>query len=334
MTPSRQACEQSPYVRTYGIEHSSGPIKQSSKHLRASRLQRVRRIPATMTHLHSHQKGTRENSNTNYANVLVVLTCLSVILLSHEKENIPSHELLMATFLAAAVAIRVLWVRIFQQMLLRRGNRKLSSSGGATPFQLPAHSLQISQHLMLQEVVWTILVPWIWLFLDHNNSSTLLRMATSNQTVGYFVAPHLFFFQVQIVLESVLQVTFIRNDDPSHRFLLFHYTAVVNAYRGVAVGVTLLRSLYALPDLQLNNFHQWWVVAVLPSVTTLLWLYSSFIFLPLHWYPALLWADHHRRSTNDSNPVVKHTKKMEETTFKTSEIHKVDRSEEVEEIEQ
>jgi len=220
--------------------------------------------------VHSHPE------KQQYANTLVVLACLTVVLLVHEKENVPARDLIAAQVLALAVAVKIVWVRIF--------NRKHEEA--STAVELSEHAQQVGKTLMAHEVLWTLLAPWLWLYLDRRCNFELLR--TLNQTVAYFVIPHLFFFQVQIVLESVLQVTGVVGKTSSDPWLLFDYTVLANCYRGVVLGEGLLRSLYALPTLQVYNVHHWIVVVILPVATTLLWLYSTLIFLPIHWYPTLI----------------------------------------------
>ena len=249
--------------------------------------------------MRSHWKGKHGNDKAQYRNTLIVFASLSVILLRYQKDNIPSHELVVAALFACGVGIRLLWVRIHRTWMLHGGGSPCATRA-KPPFELPEHAFHIGQKLMLQEVIWTLLAPWLCLFLDHH--SYKLCMESFHQAVGYFVTPHLFFYQLQISLESFLQLTstfntaVAKSDTTGKRdfcspIQLFWYTAAANAYRGIVVGMTLVRSLNALPDLHLfqhPSLYQFCVVIILPMAMAVLWVYSTFIYLPIYWYPAII----------------------------------------------
>jgi len=227
-----------------------------------------------------------------HANILIIFACLTAVLLSHEKANIPTVDLAVARFLALAVTLLVVWVRI-----LARTNK---IAVNAAKKELPEETQQASKKLMFHEVIWTLLMPWFLLFLDRVCYQTdLLRTDNFDKTVAYFVTPHLFFFQVQIILETVLEIT---KASHSYPWLLFHYTVVANTYRGIPLGTSLLRSLYALPDMQLYNVQHWVVVVVQPIMTAVLWLYSSLVFVPQIWYPALVQLEDKKHATAAVQP--------------------------------
>jgi hypothetical protein len=247
-----------------------------------------------------HGRVKHGSNKAQYCSTLIVFSSLSVVLLRYQKDNIPSHELVVAALFACGLGIRLLWVRIHRTWMLRGGGSPCATRA-KPPFELPEQAVHIGQTLMLQEVIWTLLAPWLCLFLDHHHSNKL-RMESFHQAVGYFVTPHLFFFQLQISLESFLQLTstfntaVAKSDTNDKRdfcspFQLFWYTAGANAYRGIVVGVTLVRSLNALPDLHLfqhHNVYEFCVVIFLPIAMAVLWVYSTFIYLPIYWYPAII----------------------------------------------
>ena len=223
-----------------------------------------------------------------YTNILIIFACLTAVLLSHEKANIPTVDLAVARFLALAVTLLVVWVRI-----LARTNKNAAC---AAKKELPEEAQQASKKLMFHEVIWTLLVPWFLLFLDRVCCQTdLLRTDNFDKTVAYFVTPHLFFFQVQIILEAVLEMT---KANHSYPWLLFDYTVVANTYRGIPLGTSLLRSLYALPVMQLYNVQHWVVLVVQPIMTAVLWMYSTLVFVPQIWHPALV----QQEQQPDKNP--------------------------------
>jgi hypothetical protein len=100
------------------------------------------------------------------------------------------------------------------------------------------------------EVVFTIVLPWL-LLLRHGGQATSM-------------VPHLLIFQGQILAELVLFLV-------GHKEWLFAFTCVANTcrFRSILAGVQG-------SDESLNK--------ALSIIALLLWLYSSFVFIPFVWY--------------------------------------------------
>ncbi len=125
------------------------------------------------------------------------------------------------------------------------------------------------------EVVSTILIPWLVI---------LEGLLNKNETMknGHLLAPHLFIFQTQIAGECMIMLYGERR-----KWLLFPFTCIANAYRGVTLGTWLLR---VLNEDVLGSRE-----IILPMIATGLWIYSSFVFIPKKWYP-LAKCDYAKRS--------------------------------------
>lgn len=216
-----------------------------------------------------------------YPHLLTFFTCITVVLLSHETANIPARDVMASVFLAIAVASLIVASRV---------RIRITGSHRVTKKQQPPQPesfTRVSNRLMQLEVVCTLVVPWILLVLAVND----VHLVRDELTVAHLVAPHLFFFQVQILLEMTLMVA---QCDAS---IIFFYTAAANAYRALPLGTCLLRSLVAVVDANASmSLTDWLIVVVLPSIATLLWLYSSLIFLPLEWYPVVVEATRAERA--------------------------------------
>ena len=205
--------------------------------------------------------------------VLFIFLCLSVVLLSHEQDNIPSRDVLASVIMAAAVVVGL--------VVANGGVRITKSLDGKKPFlsTQPESFRRASSVLMQLEVIWTLILPWTLLILENNNFDLAHN---KNLTVAHLVAPHLFFFQIQILLELALMVAHC------DAWTIFLYTAVANAYRALPLGTGILRSFFAVGSGNMVSATDWLIVIVLPSVASCLWLYSTLIFLPLEWYPVVV----------------------------------------------
>jgi hypothetical protein len=228
----------------------------------------------SIQHESEHIANKRNMVHRNiYSHTLILFSCLTVVLLSKEQANIPVRDLIASALLAVAVGLLIAGVRI-------TGVVSHDVKKQASPPAPPESFQRSSKRLMQLEVIWTLFVPWILLFLDKMYDFHLLEDPHEKLTVAYLVTPHLFFFQVQIILEAVLVVAKCQS-------FLFLYTAAANAYRALPLGTCILRSLLTLVTMPLYSANDWFVVVVLPCVATCLWLYSSLIFLPLEWYPVV-----------------------------------------------
>lgn len=77
--------------------------------------------------------------------------------------------------------------------------------------------------LSLLEVVVTVIIPWVLLVQeqvsgDRNNNTSDGQASTKTMVAGYLLAPHLFVFQAQIALESLVENSADKNGD------MFYYT--------------------------------------------------------------------------------------------------------------
>lgn len=138
------------------------------------------------------------------------------------------------------------------------------------------------QILSVSEVVVLVLIPWI----------VIVKEARSNISDGqvhlaaHLLAPHLFVFQEQIALESVITMQSI------HRpMLLFQYTCLANMYRGIPLAIWVWRGLLAEENASGTYYSPG--LEVLSVVATLLWFCSN-AFILFEWYPCL-------RVTKDEN---------------------------------
>ncbi len=125
------------------------------------------------------------------------------------------------------------------------------------------------------EVVSTILIPWLAILEGLLNKNETRRNA-------HLLAPHLFIFQAQIAGECMIMLYGERR-----KWLIFPFTCVANAYRGVVIGTWVFRLL----NEQVLGSRD----IVLPMIATGLWIYSSFVFIPKVWYP-LVKHDYDKRS--------------------------------------
>lgn len=165
---------------------------------------------------------------------------------------IPSRDL-------AACLIGALFVAIVTK-ITDRGNN-IYSNEKSRRFTI---AFQILSSL---EVIGTILLPWILIVREYYFESG--RRSD-------IVVPHLFLFQAQIALEDLVMAK-------KNAGLLFTYTCLANAYRIVPLlsGVQQSRNL-------MNDKH--WNVGtaeILQIIAVILWVISSFIFIPFVWYPEL-----------------------------------------------
>ena len=100
------------------------------------------------------------------------------------------------------------------------------------------------------EVLFTLVLPWMLLLQDGNRSISLV--------------PHLLIFQGQILAELVLFMA-------GRKEWVFGFTCVANAFRLQSILAGLHESVYPRSK-------------ALSIVALLLWLYSSFVFIPFVWY--------------------------------------------------
>jgi hypothetical protein len=211
----------------------------------------------------------------------VVFVVLTVVMLKHHRNEIPRRDVYASLFLfawsAVASAISAAIKRTTSDTTTKQQQKPPTKTSTETA-QRPVEFTRTSNQLMQYEVLLTLLVPWIVLraskWVQHN-------WQLPEGLVEHLLVPHLYFFQSQIAAEAILLAT--RQDA-----LLFPYTCVANALRALPLATWILRSLVATQTMfhVYNPFH-WVLVVLLPAAAAALWLYSSLIFIPLHWYPVL-----------------------------------------------
>eukprot|EP01083_Nonionella_stella_P191507 708754_1 len=121
--------------------------------------------------------------------------------------------------------------------------------------------------LSTMEVIFTILIPWLIILEGIFNK-------TKTNRNGHLLASHLFVFQAQIAGECMIALAGERRN-----WLIFPFTCVVNAYRGVTIWTWITR---VVNESQIGPRD-----VILPSIAMVLWIYSSFVFIPRVWYPQL-----------------------------------------------
>lgn len=132
------------------------------------------------------------------------------------------------------------------------------------------------QKLSILEVVFTILIPWCVILVE--NWTTPTEKANTSK-LGFMLASHLFTFQAQISLEAIISFGGERRG-----WLMFPYTCVANAYRVISIATWWIRARDS--DLERNAIELGFKYS-LPLIATALWIYSSFVFIPFYWYPAI-----------------------------------------------
>lgn len=216
--------------------------------------------------------------------VLVVFICLTVVLLRHEIDNIPALDLRVSQGFFIAVLLFVFGSHVVDYTMFHwNRNHKVHSftTGMESNNKLPIESQLILNKLMVHEVAWTLLLPWL-ILLTQNQGSSL---------AGYILTPHLYFFQVQILLETILQLSrqFTTYQPHAYQRYLWTYTVLANIYRGIPIVTTLLRSWVLITDAWQGtaNIVLSTTLLLQPILTTGLWCYSTFVFVPFIWYPTL-----------------------------------------------
>ena len=128
----------------------------------------------------------------------------------------------------------------------------------------------IFSRLSLAEIFFTVIIPWIQILLVTGNA--------------YMALPHLFVFQAQIVLESLILA-----EGSDCKFALFPFTAVANIYRFANIYRWWMNSQHICSNNESSTIGvlQFCCELILPSIGLLLWSYSTLIFIPLEWYPLL-----------------------------------------------
>lgn len=133
-----------------------------------------------------------------------------------------------------------------------------------------------SRPLEFLVVVGSFLVPW---FILASGSAVHTKKA------GFLLAPHLFVLQAHIAGEGIIETGGDKD------WLMFAYTCLANAYRIFPLTLWVRRLLLIVPDENDEMIQQWLygdiIMMLLPAYAILVWLYWSFWYLPIVWYPLL-----------------------------------------------
>lgn len=146
----------------------------------------------------------------------------------------------------------------------------------AEPPRLPKAQHRLFLMLSFLELISTVVLPWSMILgggkINDKNSAM------------YLMASHLFVFQTQIALESLVAMAAER-----HRWMMFPLTCVANAYRVVPLLTWLSRSGHGFGYSTWRQFEDGndGLAWILPVFGFFLWVYSSFYFIPFEWYPVV-----------------------------------------------
>lgn len=164
--------------------------------------------------------------------------------------DIPNRDLVACLLLALFVAIAT----------KMKDHNNSCSSEKSRRFTI---SFQLLSSL---EVIATIILPWVLVVRDYY---------FEGGGMSAILVSHLFLFQAQIALEGPLMAA------QENSGLLFTYTCLANGYRIVPLlsGIKQSRNLMENPNGSIAGICQ--IIAVI------LWVVSSFIFIPFIWYPEL-----------------------------------------------
>lgn len=182
-------------------------------------------------------------------------------------------DMALLAFDHTAVPKRDLVAMVFGLVLLTEGfDRKyhmLNKTGIPTP-AMRRDMDKIFHVLSALEVITTILAPWGMILYERFYSDNV----TGKDSVIYALASHLFIFQTQIASESI-----IMSGGAEQRWMLFPFTVLANVYRLVPLLTWLSRS-------GVTSGQPAWEHP-LPIIGLVLWLFSSFYFIPFVWWPVL-----------------------------------------------
>jgi hypothetical protein len=122
---------------------------------------------------------------------------------------------------------------------------------------------QIFTVLSSFEILVTLIIPWLLIWNSTNNT----------EMARYVLAPHLFVFQAQIALETLVT---------TNAALMFWYTVIANSYRATALVTWIQRSL----DVDGQDAGKSIPTRILPTLALLLWFCSNY-FIAFVWHPLL-----------------------------------------------
>lgn len=207
--------------------------------------------PLSLDRLNTHRSGSVTiNLSTMRPPLksLVLSTALNVLLLSRHRNAVPKRDIFMCALGLVGVLIAT------------RSKRDRSVLDRTRRFRI------LFNVLSSLEVNFTILLPWWLIYCDSLN--------------GYLMAPHLFVFQAQIALESIIVIS--ENYSP---LLNFEYTVIANIYRALALTTWVSRTLADDTSYDVRDDHRH-LITMLPGIAVCLWIFSN-LFIWFEWYPLL-----------------------------------------------
>mmetsp|Transcript_19397 Transcript_19397/g.21823 ORF Transcript_19397/g.21823 Transcript_19397/m.21823 type:complete len:242 (-) Transcript_19397:301-1026(-) len=196
-----------------------------------------------------------------YGILLACFAQLNVVLIKHYRHVIPQRDILACGFGM---------VGIFTVFAL---NHKGADIRPTERFHKTFNMLAFS------EIFGTIILPWVLLCMETLDMyDVFLPASHKDGGMGYLLVPHLFYFQMQIVLECVIYVV-------DQKWLVLPFTCVANSYRIIPLMTWISRSVELLNESP--ETPQAIIMVLLPLIALTLWVYSTFVFIPLEWYPLL-----------------------------------------------
>lgn len=201
-----------------------------------------------------------------YGILLACFAQLNVVLIKHYRHIIPQRDILACGF--GMVGLCTVFAL----------NRKGADIRPTERFHKTFNMLAFS------EILGTIILPWVFIMLETLDVYDVYLPTSQNDGgMGYLLVPHLFYFQMQIVLECVIYLV-------GQKWLVLPYTCVANSYRIIPLMTWISRSmdlLNATGDNKTPERPQAFIMVLLPFIALMLWVYSTFVFIPLEWYPLL-----------------------------------------------
>jgi len=194
---------------------------------------------------------------SKFARVFLTFNFLNLLLVKLCPNSVPPRDIAVAV-VAAAILIAIVLRNVY------RHDVKLQQTSRFVKF------LKI---LSSCEVLGTIVLPWFVLIREWLTGD-------GDREVYDMLAPHLFVFQAQIALESIIMLMKRERAD-----LLFRYTVAANCYRGLTI-IQWIRQMFSLSKREQTSF----LLKFLPSVALGLYVFSN-LFIAFVWYPLVKFGD-------------------------------------------
>jgi hypothetical protein len=203
--------------------------------------------------------------------ILSIFTGLDMALLALDHTAVPKRDLL-ASFIVLGVLIEV--------CSGKTGHNTIAPSGTPNP-DMKRRLDKVFHTLSAIELLTTIIIPWA-IILNQQFFGRDSSLQAKEDSAIYILASHLFIFQTQIAVESLIAAS-----GSQHHRMLFPFTIVANTYRLVPLLTWLSRSGYKVGQQEPNYWQQQQQQLLLPWIGIALWIFSSFYFIPFEWWPVL-----------------------------------------------